>query len=240
MTPFWKSKCGRAEVWLGDCREVVPLLSKADLVATDPPYAINVGGGIHADRSGLANVGKMAMDTFLPQDFMPTIWSNCTHGYFFTSKNCLFDYLTWMKANGVESWDLLVMAKRNPIPAKNNKYLPDTELCLFMRGKGCFFSNSSPYDHYRKVKFCDVKPPDFDHPSEKPEHIMAQIIELSSLPDHLILDPFLGSGTTGAVAVRMGRRFIGGGERPKIRQDSVRPHSGRVRPAAAYLRTSSS
>ena len=212
MNYFWESSCGRAKILNGDCRTFIDQIKTlgVKLICADPPYSINVvGGGIHAERSGLANIGKIDIDTFVPQNFMPQIWSVCNHGYFFAAKNNLLDYLTWMKAEGIESWDLLIMAKRNPIPAKNNKYLPDTELCLFMRGKDCYFSPISPYDHYRKVKFVDVKPPQFGHPTEKAEHVIAQLIEISSEPGDLIFDPFGGSFTTGAVAVRMGRKFVG-------------------------------
>src|SRR5215831_18535842 len=47
------------------------------------------------------------------------------------------------------------------------------------------------------------------HPTQKPEALLARVILSSSRPDELILDPFCGSGTTGAVAKRLGRRFIG-------------------------------
>jgi modification methylase len=47
------------------------------------------------------------------------------------------------------------------------------------------------------------------HPTQKPEALLARVILSASRPDDLVLDPFLGSGTTGAVAKRLGRRFIG-------------------------------
>src|SRR6266700_2587092 len=47
------------------------------------------------------------------------------------------------------------------------------------------------------------------HPTQKPEALVARILLASSRPDDLVLDPFCGSGTTGAVAKRLGRRFIG-------------------------------
>jgi modification methylase len=47
------------------------------------------------------------------------------------------------------------------------------------------------------------------HPTQKPEALLARVILASSRPDDLVLDPFCGSGTTGAVARRLGRRFIG-------------------------------
>jgi modification methylase len=47
------------------------------------------------------------------------------------------------------------------------------------------------------------------HPTQKPENLLARVIVASSRPDDLVLDPFCGTGTTGAVANRLGRRFVG-------------------------------
>jgi modification methylase len=47
------------------------------------------------------------------------------------------------------------------------------------------------------------------HPTQKPESLLARVILSSSRPDDLVLDPFCGTGTTGTVAKRLGRRFIG-------------------------------
>jgi len=47
------------------------------------------------------------------------------------------------------------------------------------------------------------------HPTQKPEALLARVILSSSRPDDLVLDPFCGTGTTGATAKRLGRRFIG-------------------------------
>ena len=47
------------------------------------------------------------------------------------------------------------------------------------------------------------------HPTQKPEYLLERIIQASTLPGHLVLDPFCGSGTTGVVANRYGRDFIG-------------------------------
>ena len=47
------------------------------------------------------------------------------------------------------------------------------------------------------------------HPTQKPEALLARVILSASRPDDLVLDPFCGTGTTGAVAKRLGRRFIG-------------------------------
>ncbi len=47
------------------------------------------------------------------------------------------------------------------------------------------------------------------HPTQKPEALLARVILSSSRPDDLVVDPFCGTGTTGAVARRLGRRFVG-------------------------------
>ena len=47
------------------------------------------------------------------------------------------------------------------------------------------------------------------HPTQKPEALLARVILAASRPDDLVLDPFCGTGTTGAVAQRLRRRFIG-------------------------------
>lgn len=52
-------------------------------------------------------------------------------------------------------------------------------------------------------------PENTDHPTQKPEKLLAKIILASSLPGDLIFDPFLGSGTTSVVAKKLGRRYVG-------------------------------
>jgi modification methylase len=64
------------------------------------------------------------------------------------------------------------------------------------------------------------------HPTQKPEALLARVILASSRPDDLVLDPFCGSGTTGAVAKRLGRRFIG------IERESAYASAARARIAA--------
>ncbi len=52
-------------------------------------------------------------------------------------------------------------------------------------------------------------PENTDHPTQKPEKLVAKTILASSNPDDVILDPFLGSGTTSVVAKKLGRRYVG-------------------------------
>ncbi len=54
-----------------------------------------------------------------------------------------------------------------------------------------------------------LKPSADEHPTLKPERLMARFIQWHTLPGELVLDPFMGAGTTGVAAIRLGRRFIG-------------------------------
>src|SRR5882762_5356396 len=70
------------------------------------------------------------------------------------------------------------------------------------------------------------------HPTQKPEALLARVILASSRPDDLVLDPFSGTGTTGAVAKRLGRRFIGF-ERERAYAAEARKRIAAVEPLAA-------
>lgn len=52
-------------------------------------------------------------------------------------------------------------------------------------------------------------PENTDHPTQKPEKLIAKLVLASSRPGDVVLDPFLGSGTTSVVAKKLGRQFIG-------------------------------
>lgn len=74
------------------------------------------------------------------------------------------------------------------------------------------FSIDTPRYHsksYGNVIRAPRMPSERDHPTEKPISVMAALIDVQSEPGGLILDPFMGSGSTGVAAVGMGRRFVG-------------------------------
>src|SRR5467141_4830908 len=80
-----------------------------------------------------------------------------------------------------------------------------------------------------RLKGCDNKKL---HPTQKPEALLARVILSASRPDDLVLDPFCGTGTTGAVAKRLGRRFIGV-ERDRGYADAARGRIAGIEPVPA-------
>jgi len=106
--------------------------------------------------------------------------------------------------------DLLVWHKTNPIPTCNNKYLSDLEYCVFAREPGTKLYGS--YETKSKIWTSKANVEDkaeFEHPTIKPLELIKQYILNSSKPNDVIMDVFLGSGTTCVAAKELGRQFIG-------------------------------
>lgn len=106
--------------------------------------------------------------------------------------------------------NILSWHKTNPVPMCNNKYLNDTEYCLFVREKGVRvyggYAESKTY-WISSLNTADKRK--YDHPTIKPEPIIEQLIKNSSREGDVVLDPYLGSGTTAVCCKRLNRRFIG-------------------------------
>lgn len=208
IKPYYDSE--GVTLFLGDCREILPTLQKCDLLLTDPPYKQSTGGGgLIAKRQTYAAIRPLS--DFDPEWFLSTLATigKAAHGYIFCSKDLLPAYTAFLGKSGW-GWDMLAYTKANPIPAKNNKYLSDIEYLIFYREAGkCYFNNNAPFSFYSKVKRTICTPSEFGHPTEKDVDIIGQLIQVSTREGDLVLDPFVGSGTTLVAAKAAGRRAIG-------------------------------
>lgn len=209
---MWKDQINK--VWQGDCLELMKQMPDkcVDLVLTDPPYTIHAesGGGLHNKRDWLKNVHKAGIDEFKPRVFLEEAERVCKamHAYIFCSKNNLKDYIEHFVERGW-NWEILIYAKNNPIPTKNNKYLSDKEYCLFVRGNGCYFNNDLSFEKYKTVQSINVVSSKYGHPTEKNLSYIKDRVLFSSKEDDLIFDPFMGSWTTAVACKQLGRNFIG-------------------------------
>jgi len=197
-------------IYHGDAREVLSSLPKCDLLLTDPPYKQSTGGGgMIARRETYRSIKPLS--EFDPQWFISTLSTvgKSAHGYIFCSKDLLPEYTVFLSQSGW-GWDVLAYTKANPIPTKNNKYLSDIEFLLFYREAGkCYFNNDAPFQFYSKVKRTTCASSEFGHPTEKDVDIIGQLIQVSTREGDLIIDPYLGSGTTLRAAKDLGRKAIG-------------------------------
>lgn len=118
--------------------------------------------------------------------------------YFVEERNCNFDILVWCKTNCT--------------PMTNNTFLPNIEHCLFFREKnnprrleGEMAKKSKWYLSGTNVR--DKK--DFGHPTIKPLELVKRHIEIATKENDIVLDPFVGSGTTCKASQELNRQYIG-------------------------------
>ena len=128
------------------------------------------------------------------------------YGYFFCNKTLVVPYIQWAIKNKF-NYDILVMAKSNPIPSYNNHHLSDLEYIIMIREKGSYFSKHKDIDDFRKFYLTSCRKG--VHPAEKPVDLIKRFIRVSSQENDIILDPFLGSGTVAVAAKDLNRRYIG-------------------------------
>jgi hypothetical protein len=174
-------------LYLGDCRELLPSIGKVDAVVTDPPY----GTGC-APRGG-KTAGSIKFDDVpdLPWDTLDVAWMDDVPSSAAIAAFC--HPATAPTLGGkMQSDGLLIYVKTNPSP-----FGTSIEACV-TRGFG-----RRPPQHVEAYNAFNGQV----HPTQKPLEVMDFVCRRA--PGEIILDPFMGSGTTGVAAVRLGRKFIG-------------------------------
>jgi site-specific DNA-methyltransferase (adenine-specific) len=220
----------------GDCRDVLPKLRAAsvDFIFTDPPYGHNNNNGDLISRkyvifgnSGkgetcrpIANDGPEAEDLFrfLVEQAVRLLRCCCCcccccccgggggPDPIFARWSLLLDQVMEFKQQII--WD------KGPMGIGWH-YRRSTECVLVaQKGKG----RCNWFDDSRRVENI-IRPGDYgikkiiprahQHPTEKPWQLAAHFIRLHTRPGDLVLDPFMGAGSTGEACLRLGRRFIG-------------------------------
>lgn len=225
MTPDWQSDCGAVHLYCGDCAEILPHIGKVDAVVTSPPYNMipkTRASGIYAEHSHKLNNGYESHDDNMTQseyiDWMNrvvglcvdccvgTVWVN--HKTRFIDRNASHPcrYLNFPLFSEV-IWD-----RGGSLTLNANRYAPSHE---YIFGFGCPVHWNRCNDTAMTVWRINPERNIDGHPCPFPIEIPHRLIESSTAEGHTILDPFMGSGTTGFAAVRLGRKFIGIEKEPK-------------------------
>jgi site-specific DNA-methyltransferase (adenine-specific)/modification methylase len=189
---------GDATLYLGDCAEILPKVGKVDAVITDPPYGIlNLAGegsttairksprqqGSGTLKNRILNTSTVDWDVAPPAETLATMreMSRCQ---IIWGGN----YFDLPPARGILVWD-----KEQPWANFSQVELAWTNI---NRPAGIFRESATRGT------------PDKQHPTQKPISLMQWCVNM--LPQaESILDPYMGSGTTGVAAVQLGRKFIG-------------------------------
>jgi DNA modification methylase len=222
-------------LYLGDAREILPSITLADVIVTDPPYLVSKGGfasnlqlegGFGGWMKDYGNQGDIVTCDIGFGDWLPLAHAalrDNAQAYFMTNGRNIKAMQAAAEAAGFRLHTVLVWDKRTALP---NKYYQNvTEFALFMF-KGKAFTISDPAS---KNLVSIFQRDESDHPTEKPVSLMEFWIGNSSHVGETVLDPFMGSGSTGVAAAKLGRRFIGIELEPKYFDVSCRRISGALR-----------
>ena len=237
FAPYWRSHDGRAVLLHGDALELMPDLTagSVDCVWTDPPYLLSNGGiSCSAGRRVSVDKGEWDKSNGLEQDmqFCESWVAECKR--VLTPAGCIWVSGTLhihpivgvsLLKSGFRILNDIIWEKPNPPPNLGCRtFTHSTELI--------YWATAAPKDSGQKYTFNygDMKlenggkqmktvwqytAPRKDekrhgnHNTQKPVDLVSRCLRASTRPDDLVLDPFVGSGSTGVAAMQLGRRFIG-------------------------------
>lgn len=188
----------------GDCLELMKNIpdKSIDLVLTDIPY-----GEVNRKSNGLRNLDKSNADivTFDLETLVNILCDKCKGSiYIFCGIEQVSEIRKQMVKNGL-STRLCIWEKTNPSPMNGQHiWLSGIECCVF--GK---FKNATFNEHCKNTVFRFPNGKSKIHPTQKPLQLMEYLIKASSNENDLILDPFMGSGSTGVACLNTNRNFIG-------------------------------
>lgn len=187
-----------------------------DAVITDPPYNIS-------RKNNFTSIGRAGID-FGPWDsgFDQSTWINEIAPLIKKGGSIIIfnDYKNFgeiaqtLECLGFEIKDLLRWIKPNPMPRNTERrYVTDFEFAIWATKPGLKWTFNKPKEKpYLRPEFVHSVVTGGSkriHPTQKSESLFDEIIKIHTNEGDLILDPFMGSGTTGASSVKLKRSFIG-------------------------------
>jgi DNA modification methylase len=182
-------------LYLADCLDLLPI--EADAVVSDPPYGMNWNTDSTRFATGQRTAGPGRNRDAILGDDTP------------------FDPSPWLGYDKVVLWGSNHYAQRLPIGTTLvwlkrldegfGSFLSDAEIA-WMRGGHGVYAFRKCFPHASRT----VEAGDSVHPSQKPVVLMSWCLEQAKVPEGAtVLDPFMGSGSTGVACIRTGRNFIG-------------------------------
>ena len=188
------------KIIIGDALKLIKMIpdESIDIIFTDPPYGLNKEG-IHSDKD-LSAFYKILPEcyrvlkrnswfiTFFSTKFLPYVFRDNPFAYF---------------------WQIIFYSPRAEVrsPIGITKYMS----CLvFKKGNPKIIKpNKDLFEHIPGTKMVEPDEGFINHPTPKPKHLIIKILRIFSKEGDLILDPFVGSGSTAVACKLIGRNFIG-------------------------------
>lgn len=182
-----------------------------DMVLTDPPYNIARKNNFHTmGRSGI-DFGEWdkGFDLFSYIDIVVKKLNKNGSFVVFNAWRNLGAIAEYAESVGLDTKDMLRLEKTNPMPRnRDRRYITDYECAIWFVKKGAKWTFNRQDEKYQRPKFVHSIDKGF-HPTQKSLGLMKELVLIHSNEGDTVLDPFMGSGTTGVAAVNLNRKFIG-------------------------------
>ncbi len=210
----------------GDCVELLKELkaNSIDLIFADPPYNLSGENFLTTKNGKVSKCDKGEWDIIKDIHLFNETWlKECKrvlspHGTIWITGTLHNHPSIGVLLKKLGFWILndLIWFKRNAPPLlSRNRFVPSTELIwVASKSKKYFFNyelakKMNNGKQMRNLWEINAERHKTKHPTEKPESLLERIILIGSKENEIVLDPFMGSGTTGVVAKKFNRNFVG-------------------------------
>ena len=193
--------------------------NSVDLVIIDPPYDIDTRRnriGYNRIAKSILKVENTLLDHNLTESYDFSLLDELirimkkVNIYIWCNKSQIEDYLKYFVDKHKCRYEILIWNKTNAMPLYSNKYINDKEYCLYFRKESkC---NTANYEDARTVYTSPLNARDrvlYHHPTIKPVDFIRRMIRNSSNENDIVLDCFMGSGTTAVASIMENRKYIG-------------------------------
>jgi len=209
VTPSKETLAEGVEIWLGDCREVLPLIGKVDAVVTDPPY-----GDTHTHASHLSSIilrnGEAAGQPLGFEGITADELVSLAASWVARARRWVVFTCEWKHAHRLDDAGLLVRLGIWRKPDGAPQFTGDRPGMGWEAVAICHRAGLKRWNGGgRHAVWTIPKGLGDGHPTQKPLPLLAGFVTDFTDADETILDPYMGSGTTGVACVNLGRKFIG-------------------------------
>lgn len=219
-------RIGDATLYLGDCADVMPKLGAAcaDMIWTDPPYGnANHDGDWNAALNAHRGLESRPIENDTPEAMQrvvakmlavaPRVLKRvcccclcCAGGGMPGEVPMFVRLIERMNVGALAFFHLVIWNKKNPGLGQWYRRQYEMIVLAHRAGQRLLWADN---DRAGRNLFEAMPPRERRHPNQKPVALVRYFLDLHTVAGQVVLDPFMGSGTTGVAAAEMGRRFIG-------------------------------